>query len=87
VAMAVHAAVEHALGWPIETYETPVVAVLEIPDELRLYALVDDLEAIGLQVSKFHEPDLNGELTSIAVIASNVPALRRLPLLFMDEGR
>jgi len=84
--MAVHAAVEHALDWPLETQSTPVVAVLEVPDELRLYALVEDLEGLGLKVSKFHEPDLDGELTSIATIADDVKCLRRLPLLF-QKGR
>jgi len=86
--MAVHAAVEHACKWPIETYHTDVVAVLESPDEYRLQELWNDLEAKNLYVVPFHEPDLNDELVSLAIITGKVPSLSRLPLLFSrSQGR
>lgn len=60
-----------------------MVVVLTVPDELRLWALVED---IGLDVAMFHEPDLNGELTAIATIAGDLPIFRRLSLLFDRKG-
>lgn len=85
-AQAVHAAVEHALAWPSTTHATPTVAVLGVRDELRLAALLDDLERSGHEVATFREPDLAGELTALATVSSRrQPALRRLPLLFSRE--
>lgn len=85
-AQAVHAAVEHALAWPGPTRATPTVAVLGVPDELRLAALLDDLERSGHEVAPFREPDLAGELTALACVADRRTAsLRRLPLLFSGE--
>lgn len=85
-AQAVHAAVEHALAWPGPTRLAPTVAVLGVRDELRLAALLDDLERSGHDVAAFHEPDLAGELTALATVAGRrQPALRRLPLLYRRE--
>lgn len=86
VAMSVHAAVDHSLTWPQETRSTPTVAVLEVRSERHLVALVEDLEGCGSRVTKFYEPDIGGELASIAVINDGL-ALRHLPLLFEKEGR
>lgn len=84
--MAVHAAVDYSLAWPLETKAAPTVVVLAIRDELRLLALVDDLENCGLKIVKFYEPDLGGELASISSIDAG-PALHHLPLLFHNGGR
>lgn len=78
--MAVHAAVEQALTWPVETKATPTVAVLEARNQSRLLALVDDLETSGSKVIKYYEPDIGGELASIASISDGL-TLRHLPLL------
>lgn len=78
--MAVHAAAEHALAWPLETKATPTVAVLEANNQERLLAIVEDLEASGSKVLKYYEPDIGGELASIASIHDGY-ALRHLPLL------
>jgi hypothetical protein len=85
----VHAAVEHALRHPGETTAAPTVVVLTAPDELRLTWLAADLEAARHAVTRFHEPDLDGALTSIACIpAGGRPAgLRRLPLLHRAHGK
>jgi hypothetical protein len=87
VAQAVHAAVEHALAMPNITKATPVVAVLGIPDEDRLWILVEDIWASnGPYVALFYEPDFDGELTAIATVAGNRREFRRLPLLFAGGG-
>lgn len=83
--MVAHAAVEHALSRPQETGCTPVVAVLECKDEVRLAALADELSD-NLHVTKFFEPDLDNELVSLAAIASNSKSLKRLPLLHHRRG-
>lgn len=79
--MSIHAAVDYTLAWPLEIKATPVVAVLAVRDIPRLLALVDDLESCGSEVIKYYEPDIGGELASIAVISDGL-ALRHLPLLF-----
>lgn len=86
-AQAVHAAVEHALAWPSATRASPTVAVLGARDELRLAAVLDDLERDGHDVVAFHEPDLAGELTALATTARRQqPALRRLPPPLPSRG-
>jgi hypothetical protein len=81
--MAVHAAVEYATTWPIET---PIVAVLTAPNEYRLLGLAEELES-SYNVAWFYEPDLDGELAAIATVAkSETPILHRLPLLYNGEG-
>jgi hypothetical protein len=81
--MAVHAAVEYATTW---TIETPIVAVLAVSNEYRLLGLAEELE-LNHNVARFYEPDLDGELASIATIANaRTLALQRLPLLFNREG-
>lgn len=83
---AVHAAVEHALARPDLARSAPTVAVLGVRDELRLGALLDDLRGRGLAPVGFHEPDLGGELTALAVVSGRRCApLRRLRPLFNGE--
>ena len=84
--MAVHAAVDYSLAYPLETKATPIVAVLKVQSERHLTALVEDLEGSGNKVIKFYEPDIGGELASVAVISDGL-ALRHLPLLSYIEGR
>jgi hypothetical protein len=50
------------------------VVLLAARDELALGWLVDDAVAAGLAAIRFHEPDLGGALTAVAL----EPAARRL---------
>lgn len=66
----------------------PSLVVLGVRDEVRLEGLADDLGREGLSVTRFHEPDLGGALTALAlVVRGESRALRRLPLLFRDVER
>lgn len=50
------------------------LVLLAVPDELALSWLYADAVRAGLRAAPFHEPDLGGALTAIAV----EPAARRL---------
>lgn len=67
---------------------------LTVPDEDRLAALIDDIDCGDwrLRITKpdgtlyrytaFHEPDLDGALTAIALEPDAHPLVRKLPLAF-----
>jgi len=66
--------VEFALTFPEIAAVAPVVVLLAASDELSLCWLHADAVTAGLRVASFHEPDLGGALTAIAL----EPAGRRL---------
>jgi hypothetical protein len=80
--------VGHALiAWTV-LYGPPPdnLVLLEVEDENGLYALAETLETMqGHDVVRFHEPDLDDELTAIAVDSSAYRWLSSLPLAFRSS--
>lgn len=78
-----HAALRFALAMPEVTRawqrESETIAVLAVPDELALGRLRADAAGAGLDVVAFHEPDLGGALTALALEPAARPLVRRLP--------
>jgi hypothetical protein len=54
--------------------DSNTLVLLAVPDELALYWLRADAIAAGVRCVAFHEPDLDGALTALAL----EPAARRL---------
>jgi hypothetical protein len=81
---AAHAAVEFALAYPRLTANWHVssgaLVLLAAHDELDLSRIRADVAAAGLRAVPFHEPDLDGALTAIAVEPAGRRFLARLPL-------
>jgi hypothetical protein len=77
---AVHAAIEFALAFPDAAAAAPAVVVLAAPDELSLVWLRDDAVTVGLRVAAFHEPDLDGALTALALEPAAGRLVGGLPL-------
>lgn len=75
-----HAAIEFALSFPDITAAAPTLVLLAARDELSLFWLRDDALRKGLRVAAFHEPDLDGALTAIALEPAARPLLVGLPL-------
>jgi Peptidyl-tRNA hydrolase PTH2 len=82
---AAHAAVEFCLTYPrlTEHWHTSsgALVLLAARDELDLSRIRADLAAAGLIAVPFHEPDLDGALTAIAVEPAGRRFLARLPLV------
>jgi hypothetical protein len=76
----VHAAIEFALTVPDVAAATPAVVVLAARDELSLFWLREDAVARGLRVAAFHEPDLDGALTALALEPDAGRLVASLPL-------
>jgi len=64
------------------------LVLLAVPDEATLQQLFEFAEGRGLPVAAFHEPDINDELTAIALFADDEvgAALDTLPLALRDPG-
>jgi hypothetical protein len=58
--------------------------LLAATDELELSRLRVDVAAAGLRAAPFHEPDLDGALTAIAVEPAGWRFLTRLPAMLAD---
>jgi hypothetical protein len=56
------------------------LVVLATPDELALGRLCFDAEAAGFRLARFHEPDLDGALTAVALEPAARRLVRHLPL-------
>jgi hypothetical protein len=56
------------------------LALLSVPDEAALADLVERARFHGLRISLFHEPDLGGALTAIALEPAARRICRALPL-------
>lgn len=48
------------------------LVILSVENEKELIDIINKLYQLGITFSKFHEPDLNNELTSISFLSSNV---------------
>lgn len=81
---AAHAAIEFCLTYPRLTAQwhasSGAIVLLAARDELDLSRIHVDVAASGLTVAPFHEPDLDGALTAIAVEPAGRRFLARLPL-------
>jgi hypothetical protein len=81
-----HAAIEYTLTHPQVPHE--VLVLLAAEDELGLYFLLDCAHRVGVETTPFHEPDLGGSLTAVAIGDSR--AARRLtdgfPLPLQGKG-
>lgn len=81
---AAHAAIEFSLDYPgltTDWYESSGTLVLLAADnELDLSRIRVDVAAAGLRAAPFHEPDLDGALTAIAVEPAGRRLLAGLPL-------
>ncbi len=81
---AAHAVIDFACTYPSLTATwhaaSNVLVILAVPDELALGWLEQDVRAAGLRVAPFHEPDLGGALTAVAIEPAAARLLRRLPL-------
>jgi peptidyl-tRNA hydrolase len=73
-----HVAVEFSIAHPELVREwhglSNTLVLLSVPDELRLSRLHADALTAGRRVIAFHEPDLAGSMTAVAL----EPAARRL---------
>ena len=71
VAQSIHAAIEFTFEHPEiakEWYEvSKYLAVLSVKNQTELLELVEKINQKGIRVSKFYEPDMMNELTSIAL--------------------
>lgn len=84
IAQACHAQREFASDYPDldrEWHETHRnIVVLQIPDLKELAALANECERLKIPTSRFLEPDLNNELTAIALAPTCVRLVSSLPL-------
>jgi hypothetical protein len=82
---AAHAAVEFTLAYPRLTADwhvsSGVLVLLAARDELDLSRIRADVAAAGLRAVPFHEPDLDGALTAVAVEPAGRRFVARLPLV------
>jgi len=85
---AAHAAIEFALSYPLLTADwhasSGVLVLLAAPGELELGRIRVDVAAAGLRAAPFHEPDLDGALTAIAVEPAGWRFLARLPAMLVN---
>jgi hypothetical protein len=82
---AAHAAVEFCLTYPRLTEQwhasSGALVLLAARDELDLSRIRVDVASSGLRAVPFHEPDLDGALTALAVEPAGRQFLARLPLV------
>lgn len=62
-----------------------IVVAATLPDRSALEALLAEATALGEVVVGYHEEDLAGELTAIAIGARTKKLVRDLPLAFREE--
>lgn len=84
IAQACHAQREFAAEYPDldrEWHEKHRnIVVLQIPDLRELAALANECERLNIPTSRFLEPDLDNELTAIALAPTCVRLVSSLPL-------
>lgn len=90
-AQAVHAAFQFASSHPDLVgpwqRESQYLVIVAVPDEIDLIALASKAQWSGLTVSTWHEPDLAGAATAVALepgagarrLCANLPLLGRVP--------
>jgi hypothetical protein len=79
----VHAALEFADHWPGQVPQ--VLALLAVPDEIALCWLCADADRAGIRYAPFHEPDLGGALTAVALGPESARLCRKFRLLLREE--
>ena len=62
--------------------QSNTLVLLEVADEPALEALAVRARAAAVPISAFHEPDLDGALTAVALGPSARRLVRRLPLAY-----
>ena len=62
------------------------LAWLTVPDEAALGVLLKKARRRDLSVAVFHEPDMNNEMTAIALGPAARSLVSGLPLAFADSG-
>ena len=79
-----HALIGYVLAQPAQTARWHTrsnnLVCLAVPDEKALSGLVEALVRESVPVLCFHEPDLGGELTAVAVSPDGARLLSSLPL-------
>lgn len=73
-----HAAIDFALTWPQKVPEALVMLVCPDEDELRW--LYQKARLADVSVSAFHEPDLDDQLTALALEPVAARLVRKYPL-------
>jgi hypothetical protein len=81
MAQACHAARAYTCAWPSDEDEN-LVALTSTPAELEVLRL--DARAHGYRSASFYEPDLDGELTAVALGGEAKKRLSQLPLALRD---
>jgi hypothetical protein len=83
-------AFEFALAHPEMVRDWHVLSntlvLLSVPDELTLSWLAIDAASKGLRAVTFHEPDLGGALTAVALEPAARRLVAHLPLLLNTRG-
>ena len=69
-------------GWHTESN---TLVLLVVPDELALSWLWTDATSAGLRCVAFHEPDLHGALTAVALEPAARRLVAHLPLALVSE--
>ncbi len=86
MAQSVHAAFSFADEHPEIAHEwhrdSQFLVVVNVPDETALLALAQTALGLGVAVSLWHEPDVDGEVTAIALapVATSKTLCSSLPL-------
>ncbi len=67
--------------------ESNYLVQLEVDDKQKLEALLSQARSGNLKVSAFHEPDLDNQLTAIAIEPSELTQLlvKKIPLMFKNK--
>lgn len=85
-----HALVGYVLAQPAQAARWHTrsnnLVCLAVPDEAALSGLVGRLVSESIPVLCFHEPDLGGELTAVAVSPDGGRLLASLPLALRQVG-
>jgi hypothetical protein len=79
-AQAIHAFWSFTRAFPQKTLEWAPDNNVVILQHEDLASLADRLDSMGLAVARFHEPDLNDELTAICAEPAAKRHLAKLPL-------
>ena len=81
-----HAALDFALAFPDVARTSKTLVWLAVRDELTLLHLYEDARARRLLCVSFHEPDLDGALTAVALEPAARRLVARLPLALAMEA-
>ena len=80
-AQGAHALAQHLIDYPNTQWKNNTLIFLKTENIYTLYNIVDFLELKNKKYSTFYEPDLNNELTAIAVYSERDNKFKKLKLL------